>query len=1116
MTFDTLLSERQDLGLFYFIRVCGLPYLFCQGEAPYWLRSGRRSNGRGYLTFTDGLEHEWSETLALEAGLALTGSALQPKGGMPSSGSISFNLKVDGLGHDHGVISPDSLWLTLLQRNALMSRNTANLLVDIDADSTADIEMLSNPWTVGIFSGTSKDLYLGLETLRVGRTTQTSTELGPILTRGAYGSIQKHHQSQSRTSEESHATGLILADAPLVWEGRTVELYMVAGRWRLDRQGDGIADVPEFEPFMEVGSTIFESSLKLARRFIITNVREGGDHASVTLECAEVDALIDGDILAKTPSAKAGRGPGWDYDARSGGLRSIYIGPHNWRFSMVVRSDGALGMPLQLRVLDGAVSDGDTVTFGSPNGNIVMTARAAPSTLDEFLIGSLPYETASNLAGALQIYPDFTDFYAFPRGGGGFAGGFAFSYVGGDEGGPYTFSTSNTAAFVFSQADTTALPLTMMNMRLREASGGGTFSDLAAGVYGPGQLAASMRDTVAEFMRDIGYNVFYSGSAAFGATNPDFSFERERPEDGRDSNKLTLLVYFPGGAVTQGWAVDVFTRHAGEESFLRDMGFVDDAYFVAGAAGVGGFRVVGSKAPAAFRWPAPSYPRPDRLYLHKMEPWDCENFAAPTAHFSKTGTGLGRWLVIDGVDLVRYGVGNLTSFESNFNDPPGTDDGWYLDVEDSNPRDWAKSEETYIEIVNPQQKDQPTVAVERVVYFDAPTTLGEALLQLLIGGSGVEGTLDATYDVGWQGCGLAIPGDYFDTASFEVYRDNGFERRQFCIRAGDKMRDLLDNECKAAQVQLVSEWGGQIKMIDTRPPMVGATATLAITASNMVTGLGEQGVGFDRAENRIVNRVDVEADFNPVSKSYRLPIKNRREDSISTYGSKEPMAIKLSGMLRGGLTQSAVSRLADRIFGAYALPYAVIEIYITRPLGWSVKRGDVVTLTSNVIPSPDGYARGVTALPCKVFGKEDYYTGGGNDRGSYFTKLTLVCRAYSGARFGAWAPTAQMTSRSGAVCTCTQKLYSNPADAAVRDVSLFAVGMTVEVFSFATGTVETRTVSSVDPTANTITLNSAPTPTAGLIYFREYTALVTAQQAYVSLGSGAKFLTGTTKPYIYP
>jgi hypothetical protein len=1111
MSFDAALATRNDMGLFYFIRVSGLPYLFCCGEAPYWMRTGRRSTtGAAYTTFTDGLAYDWSETLLLEGGLAVTGGLLQPKGGMPSSGSIAFTLRVDDLGHSHNAISPTSLWLSLLQRNPVMARNTANLAQDIPAAGTPNIVMLSNPWVIGV-AASPVLLYCGLETLRVGTTTQNSTTLGPILTRGAYGSIQRQHEAFSKTGTESHATGLILSDVPLVWEGRTVELYAAAGRWRLDRQGDGVKDVPEFEPYLESGKTVYESSVKLMRRFILTNVREGGDHASVVLECAEIDALIDGDILGRTPRAKAGRGPGWDYDARSGGLTSIYIGPHNWRISVSIRSDGHLGMPIQLRVLDGAVADGDTVTFPSPAGNVVMTARTSPTLLSEFLIGSLPSETAANLLGAAQLLPAWRDHYVVV--GGAAAGVISFRAPFGDAGGPYAFATSKPAAFVFSQPDAATRPLALMSARLRRAIGGGNFGDVPEGFWSVSELGLFVRDTIAEFMRGAGYNVFYAGSDSWGARNPEVYFEREQSSEGKTSNKLALVFFFGGGGVTQGWAVDVFTRHDGEESFLRDLGFTEDSYFVAGTEGQGGFRVAATKSPPAFRWPARGYRRPPRIYLHDMSPWDIASFIADTGHFYDTDGATGRWLVVDGVDLVQYGTGNLPSFVSNFNNPPGADGGWYLSVNSTDTRGWAKDEETYVEIVDPQDKDQATVGVERVVFFPRPVALGEALLQFLIGGSGVEGTLDATYDVGWFGCGLAIPGSYFDIPSFLAYRDNGFERRQFCIRAGDKIRDLLDNECKAAQVQVVAEWGGVMRLIDTRPPLAGVSGVLLLDASNMVEDLANQGVGFDRAENRIVNQVSVKLRYNPVLKRHDLTAENLRADSISTYGKKEPMSITLNGSIRG--LESYVVRVSDRIFAAYAKPYAVIEVYVSRPVGWSIRRGDVVTVTSNVIPNPDTYGRGVVSLPCKVFGKDDYYTGGGNDGGSYFTKLTLVCRAYSGDRFGVWAPAAYMVSRSGAICTCEQKLYSNPQDAAVRDVSLFAQGMNVEVYNFATGAVEQRTVSAVNASANTITLNAAPTPTAGLITFREYSAQTLAQRQTASMGSGAKFITGTDKPYSY-
>lgn len=391
-------------------------------------------------------------------------------------------------------------------------------------------------------------------------------------------------------------------------------------------------------------------------------------------------------------------------------------------------------------------------------------------------------------------------------------------------------------------------------------------------------------------------------------------------------------------------------------------------------------------------------------------------------------------------------------------------------------------------------------------------------MQLLVGGSGVPGTTDPTYDCGWLGAGLGLSGDYFDLPSFEEHADAGLELRYYCIRKGDKIRDLLDNECKLGQFQICADLG-VLYLATTRPLMESDVANgYAINASNLVTDLQNQGIGFDRAENRIVNQIDVQADYNPVTKNFGLKVPLKRADSISTYGTKEPMVLSIRGNpgAIGGVV--AARRLANRVFAAYALPYAVVEVYLGTPAGWLLKCGSDVTITSTVIPEERGSGRGVTALPARVFGRAKHYMGGGSGSARYFAKLTCVVRGYTGNRYGRITPSAYIESYvggggSGTTVVCTQNLYAAPGE---NDSDAFVLGGRGLLYSLVDGSstnVNIRSAPNVDEIQFTVSISVA---LPAILVWREYDGGSAFQRKYAYLSDGSALGTDDDRPFSYP
>jgi hypothetical protein len=290
-----------------------------------------------------------------------------------------------------------------------------------------------------------------------------------------------------------------------------------------------------------------------------------------------------------------------------------------------------------------------------------------------------------------------------------------------------------------------------------------------------------------------------------------------------------------------------------------------------------------------------------------------------------------------------------------------------------------------------------------------------------------------------------------------------------------------------------------------------------IDASNLVTDLENQGIGFDRAENRIVNQIDVQANYNPVTKNFDLKVPLKRADSISSYGAKDPMSLQVRGNpgARGGLVVAC--RLANRIFAAYALPYAVVEVYLATPAAWLLRLGSDVVVTSTVLPEERGSGRGVTALPARVFGRSKFYMSAGSGTARYFAKLVLVVRAYSGNRYGRITPSAYAVSyKGGGGSSTTINVQTTFSKAGEDDTEFFAAGMIVTLYSIVDGSTVTKTVLSIPSSTEIEFTSSASIALPALVIWASYDSSTATQQKYVHLSDGVNLGSAGDRSYSYP
>lgn len=710
---DTLLTRLNEpaTAIFWWCRISGIPYLFCAGEVPDSHITGLRDNGRPYVEF-DGDTYDWLQCLVITDGWGQTGTQMQPKGGMPQSGGLSFTFRIDDT-IDGNITQAESQWLKLLTR-AIKGRSdgvsTTNLAANVAVDDVGNLTFTANPWDP--VSG-NVNLYIGLETLIVDDTTNTPTVRGPI-SRGRFGSKAKDHQFEAVSDDESHATGLIVADFPLMWEGRVIDLYMSLGHWQLTDLSEN-AHLGEFETYSrQDGSDLVWDSpnTALADRFVITNVREGGDLATVVFETAGLDGLIDGDILARVPRAVVGIGPGQGWNA-AGQLRRVYIGPHNWRFSLVLRGTAAVSAVMSVDVVNWSfIGDGDRLFWYYPGGSIQPRAKVVPAAAQDFDIGTDAATYLDNLEYFLRndsYCSGWREHYRVERSNDGRRLVFRFVSAVGTADEAWGMVSDAPTGVAFSQPDTAVRGMAMLNMRLRYYTGA-SMGDVPEGLYDPEALGEYIRQTAMEHFYNIGLLPDLVLSDLYGRGAPYFIIRAVTPTNGEQTNKM-FLGFALQGSLPEETSLDVFTRYNGAESFLRDLGFTEDSYFAQGAENVGTTKIVATKSPPAFRWPRSDYLRPSRLYLHDFTEWDADNLMFAAGHFDKNGV-VGKHAIIDGVDIVEYDEGSFAGWTISW-----TTTGFWISIEDGGFLGCGNAEEVYIEIPADRDKEIKLPEIERVIFF---------------------------------------------------------------------------------------------------------------------------------------------------------------------------------------------------------------------------------------------------------------------------------------------------------------------------------------------------------------------------------------------------------------
>lgn len=1024
----------------YVLRISGLPYLWSNGAIPP--RWGSTTVTLGGETYT------WLPYLSPGQGFGSVSTKIEPKGGVGASGGQDFDIIALGTQAGSNATSTILSLLTssVARSDGLLAASFAQELL-ADASGSQALTFLANPWYGGTYPSR---LYLGTETISVGTpSADSATSFTASITRGRFGSQAQTHTGIAREGAKSTGGALFIAEYPLTMVGRIAELWCCPGEWVKKDGGVGW----RFNPY---GEDLDDAANKIVYAGVVDGVNEDGP--IVTFRTSSLDQLIKNSAVKSAPRCNLGQGP----LLRSG---LVYIGDHNKWVHYDLEMSGGTEFPYIVIPDITAVTAGDTITV---NANVVTAVAGAPGA-GQFQIGASELITHGNIATALNVLGP-TTFTAYNRSFGVEVIPAVSLFA------PYlatiSITTANANAIICTSNNDSPQSGTLggvpyrvrTNLPLRRAQSADSqppYEDVPEGVYTIGELGNYLTDTINETLPlPIRVRV---GLQIMDPTYDEDSGERT----GGDLVRVFCTISPPRQGVQARFIL--FTEADNNESFLRDLGFVDTEIDLKGgeegSSPSAEFtrEAYATKPPAAIRIPA--WPRrvPKNLYINYIDPWS-DDWMTAAGWVDDDGNAIPAHILIKDAGIFTfsgYAGGNLPALtgvaRANTQMATPNFEEIYIPVD----IDWVNSVEATRVLA------LPNVSANRF------------LLYLLLGGSGAE-TNDATYDKGWPGCGLHIPARLVDVAEFEALdlrQPN--PRNGWVLLDNDDARKIVDEELKATQQQIVADLG-QLSIISMDPPLEADTgATVHTVGPAELVSDPEKGIGFAREEHGVVNVVQIKGDWDARDGKFYFNQTNRQQDSIGTWGEQQPISVELRG-LRLSDADARGKQIAERIFSLYGKPRALIEIDLAPLAAWLWRMGDTVDLTHPNVPNPARGSRGVTDLRCRIVNKISRFAGG--DRA--FVTLTLQTDAFAGQRSSYWGPSCLLVY-SGTANTWTRVAGKYGDDVGgMADEDYFSVGHRVKLCRLGASTTSTKTIAT--KVGNNFTFSTSLSGASGQKYIMWY------------------------------
>jgi len=1040
------LLTRPNVDAIFALQISGLPYIFSNWRAPQRWTITSAVN-------LDGEVYDWLPILNLGKDFAQVSTKVEPKAGLGDCGNLSFSLKLPGtqkatLGNDLLSILTNAVFRT-------DGKNSMSLTSELDVDDTGAkvLSFYSQPYPT---SGDVPDfLYFGTETITVNSVSSVSaTQISANISRGTFKSQRRYHTGAINGGDKANGGGYIVADYPLVLEGRIARLWMIPGEF--SRENTTWSFRPHAVSFTSDGSN------KLIYAGIVDGVAEDVTYA--TVRTSSIDRLLEGDIIANPLELDLAGFIG------NSAQRTFYIGDHNKYLNIEIdQTENAVNPLLVIRSF-AALGVGDTFSIGS---NVFTCVAAAPATF-QFVKAANVISTYYNIALAINTAIGVgTSPYICQASSGLYGVHLYYSNdIDASPSSSYDLTSSDSTAITFSAPtleETRFLTYTNLELvRSDNDDGESPFSPVTAGRYTDREISQFLCDTLASVMS---HPFTFSGGFVL-----DFTSDTEF--------RYTLNLTTEPFIVTRGWKVRLYPHWGNNTSFIKDLGFTSEgAVECTGAEGSPGFFTAkADKKPAKFRWPKGNLAKPDRIYVKPARDQYTEDNFIVSDWLDDEGNSILPHAYIKDVGIIKFTTYDVAS--------------GYLSGVEAAEFNLGTKEEVYIEDTGFEEAETEA-KIQRVVALPN-TSVQRAFLYLLLGGSGVGNTNHATYDKGWRGAGLNIPSDLIDVTSFtstqRVIRD------QIVWMKGDDVRKFIEPELVSSQLQLVCSLG-ELYMIEIQPIIEASdTAVHTIDSSKIVT-LNSRPYAIDRQTNRVINAMNIKAGYSYSSGKFNLEVFNRQQDSINTYGQKQIISLELKSISSNEDANQTVANISQSIFALYSRPYAIIELDLAVKESLLYRIGDIVSITHPHIPKPTSAERGIEGVLGRILVQESNFTG----ESGKFSSITVVVYDYRGQRYSQWTPSCRVNVTAGPTYTAVDHTYSNAADAS--DLSYFLDEMWVNCHDYQDPTsFVTRRITSI--TGNVLTFNAAMTGNDFAMVYPDYDYANTSdtQRKYIYFGDASNTL----------
>jgi hypothetical protein len=571
--------------------------------------------------------------------------------------------------------------------------------------------------------------------------------------------------------------------------------------------------------------------------------------------------------------------------------------------------------------------------------------------------------------------------------------------------------TINTLAWSwvsFDVTNTNTYPITVPSTRLQRDDGGGSNEDVPAGWYSI--------ETLAEY---IEWTVFYSGADTpswFVPATDVGAFSLYLVED-----KATFSIGWSLTSAVSGTWEFTFALHGQfATSVLRSVGFTETHATTD--------QIVGSQHNTLPETEAER--KRAQLYLPNVDGatairhYDFQSslqFDTTTGYDDDEGSEVGAYVRIGQLECVKLSLADLQTLTISNRGQLG-----------------SRIQEIYVEA-----GDDPLEVVQGLAF--PGVSWPRMLLYLMLGGSGVAGLNDATFDQGWVGSGSYIDASLVDVESFTkaVTSLGNTARDNWAFFQATPLRFVMESEGLLANA-VIRQASGLLSLATVTRVMEAETleTPLALTVADQHPDTGRR--SYSSGENMISNALELHGAWDHGRDEATHIVEAYEGTSITSYGIRNKQTVDVRGIAGIDALRSGAQDLTAQYFALRGFPRAVFGIPYARAKVWDIAVLDKVTVSDDLLPALSvngaavGSTRGFTGALAQVVSARTVLPAI-SEKSAERGRIEMMTTAKDASRYSYWNPAAEAHARDGTrtIYTCYDHSFSGNETGVPVDASWF-------------------------------------------------------------------------------